>query len=136
MSLFSILDISAAGMNAQRARLEVAAANIANSQTTSAPGTPVYQPMTVVLRSATSGAQALPRPVVAETTALDVAPRMIYDPGHPDADSRGFVTMPGVDPITSMLDLMSISRGYEANLRAFDVTRSLLQRTMDMGNRR
>jgi len=134
--MFNILDISAAGMDAQRARLEVAATNIANSQTTAAPGTPVYQPLTVVLRSATSGTDALPRPVVGKTTALDVAPRMVYDPGHPDADSRGFVTLPGVDPITSMLDLMSISRGYEANLRAFDVTRSLLQRTLDIGSRR
>ena len=66
----------------------------------------------------------------------DAAPRLVYNPGHPDADARGFVSLPGVDPIASMLDLISISRGYEANLRAFDVTRSLLQKTLDLGSHR
>ena len=65
-----------------------------------------------------------------------MAPKLVYDPGHPDADERGMVSLPGVDPITSMLDLISISRGYEANLRAFDITRSLLQRTLDLGRSR
>jgi flagellar basal-body rod protein FlgC len=60
----------------------------------------------------------------------------VYDPGHPDADERGFVALPGVDPIASMLELIAISRGYQANLHAFDVTRSLLQKTLDMGGSR
>jgi flagellar basal-body rod protein FlgC len=151
MSMYGILDISAAGMDAQQARLAVAAANLANAQTTAKPGTPGYTPMTVVVRSETvehgSGlvspageaadlADALPRPVVGETAPLGVAPRLLYDPGNPDADGRGFVSLPGVDPISSMLDLLSISRAYEANLRAFDITRTLLQRTLDVENRR
>src|SRR4051812_30468148 len=144
MGMFSILDISAAGMDVQQARLEAAAANLANAQTTGQRGA-VYQPLTVVVHSilgkhaAQAGAlsaDALPRPAVSGTQQLDVPPRLVYDPGHPDADSRGFVTMPGVDPIASMLDLISISRNYEANLRAFDVTRTLMQRTLDMGNHR
>jgi flagellar basal-body rod protein FlgC len=69
----------------------------------------------------------------AETNA---APRLVYDPGHPDADDKGFVSLPGVDPVTSMLDLMTISRSYEANLRAFDITRNLIQKTLDMGKGR
>jgi flagellar basal-body rod protein FlgC len=60
----------------------------------------------------------------------------VYDPGHPDADERGFVSMPGVDSLSTMMELISVSRGYEANLRAFDVTRHLLQSTIDMGNSR
>jgi flagellar basal-body rod protein FlgC len=144
MSMFGILDISAAGMDVQQARLEAAAANLANAQTTGQGGA-VYQPLTVVVHSilgkhngATDAlsADALPRPAVSGTQELDVPPRLVYDPGHPDADERGFVTMPGVDPIASMLDLISISRSYEANLRAFDVTRTLMQRTLDMGNHR
>lgn len=138
--MFGILDISAAGMDVQQARLEAAAANLANAQTTGQGGA-VYQPLTVVVHSilgknAEIGADALPRPAVSGTQQLDVPPRLVYDPGHPDADARGFVTMPGVDPIASMLDLISISRSYEANLRAFDVTRTLMQRTLDMGNHR
>lgn len=146
MSLYGILDISAAGMDVQQARLAVAAANLANANTTAAQNGTVYHPLTVVVRSSVptaagsySAAQAvnlLPRPTVAATAELNVAPRLVYDPGHPDADARGFVSLPGVDPIGSMLDLISISRSYEANLRAFDITRSLLQRTLDMGNHR
>jgi flagellar basal-body rod protein FlgC len=144
MSMFGILDISAAGMDVQQARLEAAAANLANAQTTGQAGA-VYQPLTVVVHSVLGkgvgatdnlSADSLPRPAVTGTAELDVPPRLVYDPGHPDADARGFVSMPGVDPITSMLDLISISRSYEANLRAFDVTRTLMQRTLDMGNHR
>ena len=70
------------------------------------------------------------------TVQTDAAPRLVYDPGHPDANEQGFVSLPGVDPIASMLDLISISRGYEANLHAFDITRALLQQTLDIGSRR
>jgi flagellar basal-body rod protein FlgC len=155
MGLYNILDISAAGMDVQQARLAVTAANLANAQTTAPQGGTPYQPLTVVVRtSAANGGQTaapafeaadgatidpvdlLPRPSVAATVALDEPPRLIYNPGHPDADSRGFVSLPGVDPITSMMDLISISRGYEANLRAFDITRTLLQKTLDTENRR
>jgi flagellar basal-body rod protein FlgC len=142
--LFSVLDISSAGMDVQQARLEVAAANIANARTTGADGQ-AYQPLSVVVRSTMAQAGAagsritpdqLPRPMVGETVPQNVTPKLVYDPGHPHADARGMVSMPGVDPVTSMLDLLSISRGYEANLRAFDITRSLLQRTLDMGRGR
>ena len=148
MGLFNILDISAAGMDAQQARLEAASLNLANSRTTAAPGTEPYRPLTVVIRSVTSpeatpafddlatNSAALPKPVVAEMVPTNAAPRLVYNPGHPDADERGFISLPGVDPISSMLDLIEISRGYEANLRAFDVTRSLLQKTLDLGSRR
>ena len=142
--LFSVLDISSAGMDVQQARLEVAAANIANSRTTGPDGN-AYKPLSVVVRSTMAQAGAagsritpeqLPRPMVGEVVPQNVTPKLVYDPGHPHADARGMVSMPGVDPVTSMLDLLSISRGYEANLRAFDITRSLLQRTLDMGRGR
>jgi flagellar basal-body rod protein FlgC len=77
---------------------------------------------------------ALPRPFVAELTPMATTPRRVYDPGHPDADAQGFVSYPGIDPVTSMMDLVSISRSYEANVKAFDITRSLLERTLDMGS--
>jgi flagellar basal-body rod protein FlgC len=145
MGMFGVLDISSAGMDVQQARLEVAASNIANARTTGKDGA-TYKPLAVVVRSAIAEAQGaagspvtvgqLPMPMVAEVVQQNVAPKLVYDPGHPDADERGMVALPGVDPITSMLDLISISRGYEANLRAFDITRSLLQRTLDLGRNR
>jgi flagellar basal-body rod protein FlgC len=144
MGMFGVLDISSAGMDVQQARLEAAASNIANARTTGENGG-VYKPLTVVVRSAIAQAVGpagtpidvanLPLPS-AEVITQDVAPKLVYDPGHPDADANGMVALPGVDPVSSMLDLISISRGYEANLRAFDITRSLLQRTLDLGRNR
>lgn len=142
MGMFNILDISAAGLDVQQARLQAAASNLAHANTSSAAGGAVYKPLSVAIHSSQSTAdldvrfEGLPRPFVASVSQAEVAPRLVYDPGHPDADERGFVAYPGVDPLTLMLDLMSISRNYEANLRAFDITRSLLQRTMDIGSRR
>jgi len=62
-----------------------------------------------------------------------VAPRRVYEPGYPGADAQGYVSYPGVDPVTTMLDLISITRGYEANLKAFDITRALLEHTLQIG---
>ena len=148
MGLFNILDISAAGLSVERARLEVAVTNLANAQTTSGRNGVPYQPLEAIVRSASPAhmnpyayseravEDSLPRPFVEQLAPTHTTPRRVHEPGHPDADAQGFVTYPGVDPVTTMLDLISISRTYEANIKAFDITRSLLQRTMDMGGQR
>lgn len=144
MGLSQVFDISAAGMDVQQLRLQVAASNIANARTTSAPGTAPYQPLTVVVRASVPNttatgealsADALARPFAQAVVPLNVAPKRIYEPGNPDADKDGFISVPGVDPIGSMMDLLEISRSYEANLRAFDITRNLMQRTLDIGSK-
>jgi flagellar basal-body rod protein FlgC len=148
MDLFEVFSISAAGMSVEQARLGAAASNLANVRTSRTADGHVYQPLSVVVRSQSSSAgshaasfdtlvaadaAALPRPIVASIEANRAPPRLVYDPGHPDADQRGFVSLPGVDPLGTMLELISVSRAYEANLRAFDLTRSLIQRTLEMG---
>lgn len=148
MGLFNVFDISSAGMSVEQSRLAVSAANLANARTTRSDDGSAYQPLAVVVRTALGRnvgfgelterieTDALPRPVVADVVPMQVEPRVVYEPGHPDADERGFVRYPGVDSLGSMLDLMSISRSYEANLRAFDITRHLIQRTIDLGRGR
>jgi flagellar basal-body rod protein FlgC len=142
MGLLNVLDISSAALDVQRSRLEVATTNLANAQTTSPAAGNAYQPLEVIVRSVVPNpaeqltADGLPRPVVAAVEPMNVTPRRMYEPGHPDADAQGFVTYPGVDPVGTMLDLISISRSYEANLKAFDITRSLLQKTIDLENQR
>jgi len=133
MALAQVLDISSAGMDVQQLRLQVAASNIANARTTSAPGTSPYQPHTVVVRAAAAGDIA--RPFAQAIVPLSVTPKRVYEPGNPDADKDGYISLPGVDPISSMMDLLEISRSYEANLRAFDITRSLMQRTIEIGDK-
>jgi flagellar basal-body rod protein FlgC len=143
MSLAQVLEIASAGMDVQQQRLQAAASNVANARTTSAAGTSPYRPLEVIVRSGpaensagATGADALPRPFVAAVVESDVAPRRVYEPGHPDADKDGFISLPGVDPINSMMDLLEISRSYESNLRVFDITRSLMQRTLEIGTKR
>ena len=145
MGMFGVLDISSAGMDVQQARLEVAASNIANARTTGT-GAAAYKPLAVVVRSAIAEAQgAAGTPTTPRSCPCRSSPmssnrtwRRSWSMTRaiPDADARGMVALPGVDPVTSMLDLISISRSYEANLRAFDITRSLLQRTLDLGRGR
>ncbi len=135
MGLTQVFDISAAGMDVQQLRMQVAASNIANARTTSAPGTAPYQPLTVVVRASSQGAGAVTQPFAEAIVPLQTTPKRVYEPGNPDADKDGFISLPGVDPISSMMDLLEISRSYEANLRAFDITRNLMQRTLDIGSK-
>lgn len=143
MDLFGIFDISSAGMSVEQSRLAVAASNLANARTSKTADGTMYQPLRAVVQAtsyeaveASLAAESLPRPMLQSVVPTETAPRLVYDPGHPDADERGFVSMPAVDSLSTMMELISVSRSYEANLRAFDVTRHLLQRTIDMGNSR
>lgn len=143
MDLFGVFDISSAGMSVEQSRLAVAASNLANARTSTGVDGAPFQPLRAVVQSmsyasveAGLSAEALPRPVVQSVVPTESAPRLVYDPGHPDADERGFVSMPAVDSLGTMMELISVSRGYEANLRAFDITRHLLQSTIDMGKSR
>ena len=147
MDLFGVFQISAAGLSAEQARLAAAASNLANARTTRSADGNLYQPLSVVVHSSPSSrmsfaqveaqfqADALPRPV-ATVAVTEAAPRLVYDPGNPAADERGFVAMPGVDPLTTMLELVQVQRNYEANLRAFDITRNLVERTIQIGSGR
>ena len=135
MGMFGVLDVSSAGLGVQQARLEAAASNLANANSTRGADGALYRPLNVVLGTRLIGG-VLQQPTVVGVVPTDTAPRQVYEPGHPDADERGFINLPGVDTLSTMLDLMSISRSYEANLRVFDITRTLLQRTLEMGARR
>jgi flagellar basal-body rod protein FlgC len=130
--------ISAAGMNVERTRVEVASLNLANANTVHQPGANGYQPMRVVAH-----ARAFASRVMGETQAAllpeaslvprDVPPRMAHEPGHPLADERGFVAYPSVDLATEMVTLMSAMRAYEANVAAMNTARSLALKTLEIG---
>jgi flagellar basal-body rod protein FlgC len=148
MDLFGVFEISSAGMSVEQTKLAVAAANLANARTSRAADGTLYQPLAAVVQSSAAPALqyadaesavfagSLPRPVVQSIVPTQVPPRLVHDPGHPDADERGFVTLPAVDTLATMLELVGVSRSYEANLRAFDITRQLIERTIDMGSQR
>jgi flagellar basal-body rod protein FlgC len=130
--------ISAGGMGVERTRVEVAAMNLANANTVSAPGARPYQPQRVLARAAAPFASLLAGALAGEAPVVTVEPtqataRLVYEPGHPLADGRGFVAHAAVDTATEMVTLMSALRSYEANIAAMNTARSLALKALDIG---
>ena len=126
--LFGGLNVSASGMTAERLRMDVIAENLANADTTRGPDGKPYRRKEVVL----SFDQALDGVEVAGIAEDGSPPRKVYDPGHPDADAQGYVSMPNVEPVTEMVDLITASRGYEANVQALQASKAMFTKTLDI----
>ncbi len=146
MGLFDGLNISATGLSAERVRMDVTAENLANAQSTrGADGRP-YRRKDVILEQAgdgfagalttalgSRGGQRSPGGVQVAGVVEDTTPnRRVYDPGHPDADGRGYVELPNVNPVTEMVDLISASRAYEANVTALQTAKSMFTKTLEL----
>jgi flagellar basal-body rod protein FlgC len=149
MSLFSSLSVSASGMAAQRARTDVLVENLANAETTRTPDGGPYRRKDVVFQStgATSAfGSLLQREIdlfspqnplqtgveVSELVLDERDPERRYVPGHPDADAQGYVSFPRVNPAEEMIDLMSASRGFQANVSAMTAVKDMLVRSIDL----
>lgn len=157
---FNGLQISASGMTAERLRMDVIANNIANANTTrDATGAPnPYRRQMVVLGNRPSFAETMAqaqsgfpayaadgttepdsfaqvgRGVRVMQVAEDQRPfKLKYDPTHPDADATGWVRLPNVDTVTEMVDLISASRAYEANVTAMNAFKSMVQSALQIG---
>lgn len=131
--------ISAAGMAVERARVDVAAMNLANANTVAGADGKTFQPMRVVAQPVAFdrllGEEAARQHAEASLAyePVDVKPRMVYEPGHPMADDRGFVAFAGVDTATEMVTLMSATRAYEANVAAMNTSKALALKTLEIG---
>ncbi len=125
--LMPSLAVSARGMTVQQSFLEIIARNIANAETTRLPGGGPYRRQV----AAATGNPATGAPSV--TVAEDSTPgRMVYDPGHPDANAEGFVEYPNVDTQTELVDLMLVRRMYEANATVFQAAKRMLKRALEI----
>jgi flagellar basal-body rod protein FlgC len=155
MGLFDAIDVSATALSAERLRMDITAENLANAQTTRGVGGGPYRRKVVALQEAgqsfgatlagameggvgasrLGGGPSGTRAAGVEVSGIvedQSAPRLVYDPGHPDADPRGYVEMPNVDPIAEMVDLITASRGYEANVTAMQAAKGMFSRTLDL----
>ena len=142
MSLFTAISISASGMEAQRSRAEVITENLANADTTRTPeGGPYKRKDTVFTTSSvaysfsdvlTAASGQNSGVAVSDITIDDRDPERRYMPGHPDADAEGYVAFPRVDPAEEMVDLMSASRGYQANVAAISAVKDMIARSIDL----
>ena len=130
--------ISAAGMNVERLRVDVAALNLANANAAFTAGGANYQPLRVATTAShvqnfgtlVGGGLAVPQAVVEPGTQ---PPRQVLEPGNPAADAQGFVRYPGVDTTVEMMNLMSATRAYEANVAALNAARSMAMKALDIG---
>jgi flagellar basal-body rod protein FlgC len=133
MGLISTMRISASGLSAERLRMDVIADNLANANSTRTASGEVYRRKVAILQPITP-TPAMPGGVRVVGIARDITPpRMVYQPGHPDADANGYVTYPNVDIVHEMVDLITASRAYEANLTAYNAAKGMFLRTLDIG---
>jgi flagellar basal-body rod protein FlgC len=140
MNLISGIDVSASALNAQRTRLDIVAQNIANAQTTRGADGKAYQRQVVSFESEllrqTGGSRSGVAPQTVRVAAIQADPTpgaRVYDPQHPDADSTGTVTMPNVNLAYEMVDLITATRAYEANLSVVKNARQMAMKTLEIG---
>jgi flagellar basal-body rod protein FlgC len=138
-SLNAALNASASALTAERTRIEVAVSNLANAESTRGADGQPYRRRDVILAAETgtfedalgaAGAVGVKVAGIVEDQAP--FPRR-YDPTHPDADTEGFVAMPNVDTPEEMVNMLSASRAYQANLTAIGLIRDLVQRALELG---
>ncbi|MBQ3601778.1 MAG: flagellar basal body rod protein FlgC [Lachnospiraceae bacterium] len=144
MSAFGAMDISASGMTAQRLRTDIIAQNIANVNTTRDENGVTYKRKTVVFEekpsnsfndylSVASGSIGNGVKVSQIVEDTDTPMTMVYDPSHPDANEEGYVLYPNVNTVTEMTNLIDASRSYEANVTAFNATKSMTMQALEIG---
>lgn len=145
MSLFQSFNINASGMTAQRFRMDVISENVANVNTTrTEDGTPYRRKIvTFEEKDVTSFGKVLENTrnayvgngvkvsSVKEDTESDYIKK--YDPSHPDADEDGYVSYPNVNIVTEMTNMIDASRSYEANVTAFQTSKSIAMKGLELG---
>jgi len=147
MSVFSSMNISASGMNAQKLRMDTISSNLANINTTKAKNGEPYRRKVVLFKEApnnnsfdnilngyyNNNSNAL-NGVEVSKVVEDTSPFItVYDPTHPDADSNGYVSMPNVNTVTEMTNLIAANRSYEANITALNAAKGILTKTLEIG---
>jgi flagellar basal-body rod protein FlgC len=134
MSLLQVFDIAGSALTAQSQRLNVVASNLANAESAiSADGRP-YKARQVVFSATRLHSQAAGMGVRVSSIVEDPAPaRLVYDPKNPLADAKGYVTMPNVNVVEEMTNMISASRAYQINLDMMNTAKTLLLRTLALG---
>ena len=142
MDFLSALRVSATALSADRTRVNLAASNLANAESTRGPDGHPYRRLDPVLEAVPFGDRLdqAGAPGGVESMGVRVARvqqdagpgRRVFSPSHPDADPQGFVTLPDVNPVHEVVNLMSASRAYDANATAVDTLKTMAQRALDI----
>ncbi len=143
-NVFSAMNISATGMTAQRTRLDIISQNIANVNTTRDADGNVYRRKSVIFEE--KGYVSFDDTLINATGTLgkgvkiseifedtEEPGKLVYDPSHPDANEDGYVMYPNVNTVTEMTDMIDASRSYEANVTAFNASKNMELKALDIG---
>jgi flagellar basal-body rod protein FlgC len=132
MSLFNIFNVSGSAMSAQAQRLNTVASNLANADSTASASGQAYRAKQVVFEAVQTeggGTGVKVREVVEDASPL----KQVYDPKHPAADDKGYVAMPNVNVVDEMVNMLSASRSYQTNVETMNAAKSLLLKTLTLG---
>ena len=138
INMISGIDVTASALNAEKTRMDIVAQNIANAQTTRGADGKAYQRKQVTFETILQGAGAAHDTRaggvrVAQIKDDTTAGAMVYNPAHPDANDKGMVQMPNVNLATEMVDLISSTRGYEANLAVVKNAKQMARKALSIG---
>lgn len=133
MSLFSIFNISGSAMSAQSKRLNVSASNMANADSIAGPDGKPYRAKQVVFNVDNAVGQNIGGVKVSGITESNDPDRLVYEPANPLADDKGYVHMPNVDIVGEMVNTISASRSYQANVEVMNSAKTLMLKTLTLG---
>jgi flagellar basal-body rod protein FlgC len=134
MSLFNVFDIASSAIAAQSERLNATASNIANADSAIGPDGATYRAKQVIFQAVPPESGDGPSKVqVARVVEDQSAPRKVYDPKHPLADATGYVSMPNVNVVEEMVNMMSASRSYQSNIEVMNTAKTLLLKALTIG---
>ncbi|SDJ36106.1 flagellar basal body rod protein FlgC [Billgrantia gudaonensis] len=133
MTMFSAFDISGSAMSAQSQRMNVTASNLANADSVAGPDGEAYRAKQVLFESRMQGRQGIGGVGVREVVEDPSPMRQEYRPEHPLANDEGYVTMPNVEPVHEMVNMISASRSYQANVEVMNTSKQMMMKTLTLG---
>jgi flagellar basal-body rod protein FlgC len=133
MSMFNIFNVSGSAASAQSQRLNVVASNLANADTVAGPDGQAYKARQVVFQTQLMGEVGAAGVRVSTVTEDPTQGRRVHDPKHPGADAEGYVTYSNVNPVEEMVNMISASRSYQNNVEVMNTAKTLLLKTLQMG---
>jgi flagellar basal-body rod protein FlgC len=133
MSMFRIFDVAGSAVSAQSQRLNVVASNLANADSVAGPDGQAYKARQVVFSTELMGAAGSAGVRVSNVVEDNTPGRRVHDPKHPAADTQGYVTFSNVSAVEEMVNMISASRSYQNNIEVMNTARTLLQKTLQLG---
>ena len=133
MSMFSIFNVSGSAISSQAQRLNVVASNLANADAVAGPDGQGYKARQVVFETVPMGSEAAAGVKVSSVRESQEPLKRVHNPSHPAADADGYVTQSNVNPVEEMVNMISASRSYQNNVEVMNTAKTLLLKTLQMG---